>query len=418
MLAMPKIKLTEKKAAQLVDNPTPKKHEIFWDRLLPGFGLRRRREGARTYVAGGRFGGKHYRPLEVGDARKMTFDDARAKAREWLAFDAEGKDPRVEEAVKAAAGAAKKRAEEHRNGHTCAAVAADFLDDPVIKRQRKYREVKRHVDRLVQLWGSRPIHGITRSEALALIKAKAKSAPAEARNLRNDASQLFGWARDQDYGLEVNVFVDIKPSRVIGEKVARDRAFSIAEARQFYAEVSKLNSPYKEAYQLLALSGLRLRECTAAKKGEWDFDAKIWTVPADRMKGKNGKAKPFKVPLTDRMISILKSLKKFSGDYVFTTDGGRTHVVLGSKIKNQLDAKLQFAEPWVNHDLRRTVATRLTDDLGVKETVADAILAHRKKGSEGVYNRAEYVEQRRAALELWGNYVDPPSNVTPLRARA
>jgi integrase len=412
---MPKIKLTAKKVAQLLNGPAPKKPVTYWNLLLPNSGLRLRPEGAASFVVGARFGGKHYTPHKVGDARIMKFDDYMTKAREWLAADAEGKDPRQLEAVKAATEAAKKHEEDRRNGHTVAAVAADFLDDPVIKRQRKWREVKRHVDQLVQLWGSRPVHSITRSEGLALIKAKAKSAPAEARNLRNDASQLFGWARDQDYGLEVNVFADIKPGRVIGEKIARDRAFSIAEARQFYAEVSKLNSPHKEAYQLLALSGLRLRECTAAKRGEFDFDAKIWTVPADRMKGKNGKAKPFKVPLTGRMISILRSLKKFSGDYVFTTDGGRTHVVLGSKIKNQLDAKLQFKEPWVNHDLRRTVATRLTDDLGVKETVADAILAHRKKGIEAVYNRAEYVEQRRAALESWGDHVDPPSNVTPLR---
>ena len=415
---MPKIKLTEKKVAQLLSTPAPKKQVIYWNLLLPNSGLRLRPEGGASFVIGARFGGKHYTPHKAGDARVMKFDDFMTKAREYLAADAEGKDPRELEAAKAAAEAAKKLEEDRRNGHTVAAVAGDFLDDPVIKRQRKYREVKRHVDQLTRLWGSRPIHSITRSEALALVKAKARAAPAEARNLRNDASQLFAWARDQDYGLEVNIFADIKPSRVIGEKVARDRAFSIAEARQFYAEVSKLNSPYKEAYQLLALSGLRLRECTAAKKGEWDFDAKVWTVPADRMKGKNGKAKPFKVPLTERMISILKSLKKFSGDYVFTTDGGRTHVVLGSKIKNQLDAKLQFKESWVNHDLRRTISTRLTDDLGVKETVADAILAHRKKGIEAVYNRAEYVAARRDALEKWGDHVDPPSNVTPLRARA
>jgi len=415
---MPKIKLTGKKAAQLVDAHASKDHEIFWDRLLPGFGLRRRREGARTYVAGGRFGGKHYRPLELGDARKMKFEAARAKAREWLALDAEGLDPRTVELARGAADAAKKLEAERRNGHTLTSVAADFLDDPVIKRQRKWHEVKRHVDQLIRLWGSRPIHSITRSEALALVKAKAKSAPAEARNLRGDASQLFGWARDQDYGLEVNVFADIKPSRVIGEKVARDRALSKAEIRQLWVEVGKLNYPYKEAYQLLILSGLRLRECTAAKWGEIDLDARVWTVPADRMKGKSGKAKPFKVPLTDRMISILKSLKRFSGDYLFTTDGGRTHVVLGSKIKNMIDAKLQFEQPWVNHDLRRTISTRLTDDISVKETVADAILAHRKKGIEAVYNRAEYVAARRDALEKWGDYVDPPSNVTPLRARA
>jgi integrase len=408
MLVMPKIKFTEKKIAQLLDKPLPKKQEIYWNLLLPNSGLRRRPEGGQSYVVGGRFGGGHYKPLDAGDPRIMKLGAFLAKARVWLALNAEGKDPRDVEAAQAAAEAAKRIEDQRRNGHTVEAVADAFLTDPVVKRQRQWHEVKRHVDQISRLWGSRPIHSITRPEALALIKAKAKSAPAEARNLRNDASQLFGWARDQDYGLEVNVFADIKPGRVIGEKVARDRVLSTDEIRALWAEVGKLGYPYKEAYQLLILSGLRLRECTAAKKGEVDLDAKIWTVPADRMKGKNGKAKPFKVPLTSRMVAIFEGLEKFAGEYLFTTTGGSKPISLGSKIKNRLDAELQFEEGWINHDLRRTVATHLTDDLGVKETVTDAILAHREKGSEGIYNRAEYVEQRRAALELWSDYVDPP----------
>jgi integrase len=423
MLAMPKIKLTEKKVARLVDKPTSKKHEIYWDRLLPGFGLRRRREGARTYVAGGRFGGEHYRPLELGDARKMKFEDAKAKAKDWLALDIEGKDPREAEAAKAAAEAAKKLEEERRNGHTLNAVADEFIKSKVIgpdekkPLQRKWKEVQRHVAILTAKWGSRLIHDITRPEAVTFIKAK-KSTPAEARNLLGAAKQLFSWARDQEYGLEVNVFADVKPSSIIGEKVSRDRNLNQDEVRALWVEVSKLRYPYGPAYQMLILTGLRLNECVRGRWSEIDRKARIWTVPAGRVKGRNRTAKPYVVPLTDKIAKILDALPRFSGDYIFTTTGGKKPISLGSKIKDRLDAKLRFKEDWINHDLRRTVSTRLTDDLDVKETVTDAILAHRKKGSEGNYNRAEYVKQRRAALELWGDYADPPSNVTPLRARA
>ena len=113
---MPKVKLTEKRVARLVDTRATKKHEIYWDRLLPSFGLRRRREGARTYVVGGRFGGEHYKPLELGDAREIDLKAAKAKAREWLVADSEGRDPRQLEAAKAAAEAAKKLEEGRRNG--------------------------------------------------------------------------------------------------------------------------------------------------------------------------------------------------------------------------------------------------------------------------------------------------------------
>jgi hypothetical protein len=51
----------------------------------------------------------------------------------------------------------------------------------------------------------------------------------------------------------------------------------------------------------------------------------------------------------------------------------------------------------------------------IKGEVIDTILAHKQPGVKGVYNRHQYVKERRAALERWGDYVDPPSNVTPLR---
>jgi integrase len=430
MLAMPKIKLTEKKATQLVGKPSAK-HKIYWDQLLPGFGIRLRPEGARTYVAGGRFGGKHYRPLEIGDARKMKFEAAKAKAREWLAFDADDKDPRAEEAAKAAADAARKLEEERRNGHTLNAVADEFIKSKVIgpdgkkpPLQRKWREVNRHVAILTAKWGSRPIHDITRSEAVTFIKAK-KSAPAEARNLLGVAKQLFSWARDQEYGLEVNVFADIKPSSIIGEKVSRDRALKENEIRALWVEVSKLRYPYGPAYQMLILTGLRLNECVQGRWSEIDRKARIWTIPASRMKGKNRTARPHVVPLTNKMIKILDGLPRFAGDYMFTTTGGKKPTSLSDKIKKQLDAELKFDEEWENHDLRRTINSSLvamvdekTRQPLVKEEVADAILAHKQPGVKGVYNRHLYVDERRDALERWGDYVDPLSNVTPLRARA
>jgi integrase len=427
-LTMPTIKLNEKKATRLV-NTSSTKHKIFWDQTLPGFGIRLRPEGARTYVAGGRFGAKHYRPLELGDARKMKFEAARAKAREWLAFDAEGLDPRTVELARATAEAAKKLEQERRNGHTLNAVVDEFIKSKVIGSnekkplQRKWKEVKRHVGILTAQWGPRPIHDITRPEAVTFIKAK-KSTPAEARNLLGVAKQLFSWARDQEYGLEVNIFADIKPSSIIGKKVARDRTLTEAEVKALWRAVSKMPYPFGPAYQMLILTGLRLNECVQGRWSEIDLKARIWTIPASRMKGKNRTARAHVVPLTDKMVGILNALPRFAGDYVFTTTGGKKPISLGSKIKDRLDAELEFEEEWENHDLRRSINSSLVAIVdkdnrpAVKEEVVDAILAHKQPGVKGVYNRHKYVPERRAALELWGNHVDPPSNVTPLRARA
>ena len=407
-----KTKLTKDKVKQLVAH-VPTSDEDHWCTLLPGFGLRLRRKGARTYVVGGRFGNGAYRRLELGDARQMTFEAAKEKARAWLDLGANGKDPR---AVEAAADAAKAA----QDAHSVAGVAEAFMAEWVIgpnpkkPRQRRWFEVKRHVAVLTDKWAARPINEIERDELVKLVKAKAKTAPAEARNLLGAAKQLFGWAREQDFGLRHNVAADIKPRMVVGDKVSRERAPSIEEVRALYAAAAAMPYPFGPAFQMLILSGLRLRECVEGRWREIDRKTKTWTIPKSRMKGRESTARPFEVPLTDRMIAILESLPRFAGgDFLFTTTGGDKPIALGTKAKTALDDKVAIAN-WQIHDLRRALRSALAS-FGVKDEVAEACLAHKQPGIRAVYNQHPYFDERAIALRMWGDEIDPPSNVTPLR---
>jgi integrase len=404
------IKLTKAKVKQLLAHVPAGDDETYWDTLLPGWGLRLRREGARTYVVGGRFGNSSYRRLELADARQTGFDDAKKKARLWLELGADGKDPRTVEAANVAAKAAQ-------HAHTLAAVADQFLEwvvgpNPDKPLQRRWFEVKRHVGVLTAKWGQRAIGEIERDELVKLVKDKAKTAPAEARNLLGAIKQLFGWAREQDFGLRHNITADIKPRMVVGDKVSRERAPSIEEARALYTAATAMPYPYGPAFQLLILSGLRLNECVGGRWREVDLKNRVWVIPAARMKGRQGKARPFEVPITGRMAAIFAAMPHFAGgDHMFTTTSGEKPIALGSKAKQALDAKLDIAA-WQIHDLRRAVRSGLAK-LGVQDEVAEAVLAHKPPGIRGVYNVFPYLDERRAALELWGDEVG--GNVTRLR---
>ena len=136
------------------------------------------------------------------------------------------------------------------------------------------------------------------------------------------------------------------------------------------------------------------------------------------MKGKNSKARPHSVPITADILTILESLPRFNGgEYLFSTTNGESPVWVSDKVKRRLDAAMldtlkamarQRDEnpakvnlpPWVNHDLRRTLRSRLSE-LRVSPDVAEAILAHVKPGIRGVYDRYEYFDEKRHALELW-----------------
>jgi integrase len=408
-------RLNEKALKKLLARK-PAKREEYWDTTTRGFGVRLTPSGSATYVVGGRFGAKAFRRLEIGDARTMSFDDAEENAKKWLRLDDKGKDPREVEAAEAAAEAERKRQAERQAGHTVASVAHAFFRKKVIgpygrkPAQRKWKEVKRHLKIIKARWGDRPIHSIRRDELTAFIDERA-STPAETRNLLGVIKQMFSWARDRGgYGLEVNIAADVKPAVFLGEKRPDDRALSTEEARALWRAVLSLKPPFRQAYQMLILTGLRLRECTHGQWHEIKEKEKVWEISGARMKGR-GKGHPFKVPLTDKMIAILSSLPHVS-NFIFSTNG-RTPISLGDKIKKKLDETLKFKEPWKNHDLRRSLNTITVDELGVSDAVANAALAHRKRGIEAVYNKAEHVNLRRDALERYGEHI-APDNVTPL----
>jgi integrase len=208
---------------------------------------------------------------------------------------------------------------------------------------------------------------------------------------------------------------------------------------------------------MLMLTALRLNEAARAELSEFDpafarlfktvdadalkalpDDKKVWIIPAERMKGRNEEARPHAVPLTDEMIDILAALPRYKGSkFLFTTTFGNRPVSIGSKVKNEIDARMLRTlralarqrgddpgvvelPPWVNHDIRRTIRSALSA-LKVAEEVREAVIAHARPGIKGTYDLYGYLDEKREALNLWAarlrSIVNPPAdNVVPLRA--
>jgi integrase len=404
----------------------------FQDTLLPNFGVRVTDKGAATYFLRTRFpGDRNANRRSIGDARAMSLADARETAKQWLALVAKGVDPAVD-------ADRQRHAELRKQANTFARVAEDFIAKK-LPGERKGEEVARDTRReFIPLWEARPIAEIARSEIRDAIEAKAATAPAQARNLLVTIKRLFTWAVDQDkYGLEASPADTLKPSKVIGEKVAGDRFLNDSEIFALWRAAGRLPYPHRQVYQLLALTALRLNEVADARWSEFELGKRQWVIPAARMKAKNSKAKPHLVPLTDDMIKVLDSLPRFrTGDFLFSTTFGAKPVWMSDKIKRQLDARMLRTlramarrrgddptkvtlEHWTNHDIRRSVRTNLAK-LRVPEHVSEAVLAHVKPGIKGVYNLYEYADEKREALEKWAAdlrtlVTPPPANVVQLR---
>jgi Phage integrase family len=166
------------------------------------------------------------------------------------------------------------------------------------------------------------------------------------------------------------------------------------------------------------LTELRLNEAADASGPEFDFASRLWVIPAHRMKGKNGKARPHAVPLTDDVLQILGRLPNFEdGDYLFSTTFGKSPCWMSDKVKRRIDEQMldtlcalaheRGDDPgkvvlprWTNHDIRRTVRSNLSR-LKISEEAREAVMAHVRPGIKGTYDHHDYLDEKREALELW-----------------
>ena len=202
-------------------------------------------------------------------------------------------------------------------------------------------------DFFVPLWGGKPVAEITRENVQTAIKGirdygargmlaahgikdgkrgrtERKAAPGQARNLLGNLKTLFAWAIEQnEYGIELSPARDIRARTLVGAKMSRDRDLTDLEVAALWRAIRRLRYPFGTVYRLLLLTGLRLNEVVNASWPEFDLKEKLWTIPKERMKGTDEKARPHAVPLTDEMLAILKSLPRFKrGDYLFSLSLG------------------------------------------------------------------------------------------------
>jgi len=242
-------------------------------------------------------------------------------------------------------------------------------------------------------------------------KVKGRGAPATAVHVRDIVKQVYGFAIL--HGEKVaNPADDVGPSS-IATFVPKDRALSPSEIRVMLAQMDHVAS-----YPTIKL-GLRLILLTLVRKGElihatWDevdFEKALWSIPKERMKA----SKAHNVYLSQQALDIMVALRTCAGGsrYLIPSryDGDKcmsnatlnrvTQLVVERAKANGLPL-----ESFTVHDLRRTGSTIL-NELGFNSDWIEKCLAHEDgRSSRGVYNKAEYAEQRRHMLQEWADMVD------------
>ena len=158
----------------------------------------------------------------------------------------------------------------------------------------------------------------------------------------------------------------------------------------------------------------RTGETRFAKWAEFDFDAALWSIPAERMKMKQ----PHVVPLSDQVLALLKALRPFTGhyDYLFVTRGFNRPVSENGMLYALY--RLGYRGRLTIHGLRGTGSTVL-NEAGFRAEVIETALAHKDRNAiRAAYNHADYLEERRAMLQWWSDYLTSTgqgADVVPIR---
>ena len=303
-----------------------------------------------------------------------------------------------------------------------AAAARDFIIDYAKKNRRDWHEMARQIglqprdDDTLEIidggicdrWRNLHLPEIDEDMLFRTIdEARRKGVPGlgrrnkdqsepRARALHATLSVLFGWLKEKRR-IKVNPMLALASPAT---PKARDHVLTDLEIEKLWAACGDQGYPFGPLLKLLLLTGCRREEVAGMQRAELSEDHSTWTIPANRTKNHRVHV----VPLPQMARNILDGIDEHGG-LVFTTNL-KSPVSGFSKLKRRLDAALKIA-PWQIHDLRRTAATGMAG-IGVLPHIVEACLNHvsgAKAGVAGTYNRAQYLSEKKSALERWAAHI-------------
>jgi integrase len=185
-------------------------------------------------------------------------------------------------------------------------------------------------------------------------------------------------------------------------------AMAYREIPAFMARLRERDAIAALALEFTILTAARTGEALGAQWREVDFEAKVWTVPAPRMKA----GREHRVLLSGQAMEILKKLAGAkTGEFIFP--GQRLERPLSSMALAMVLRRLKM-EGVTTHGFRSAFRDWCGEETSFPREIAEAALAHvTKDKTEAAYRRGDALQKRRALMEAWASYCEAGCNVLP-----
>lgn len=203
-------------------------------------------------------------------------------------------------------------------------------------------------------------------------------------------------------GLEVDLQATAKAKALLGKTRHEPKnipSMPWSDVSAFYASLSE-PTPTNLALRLAILTASRSMPLRHMRLDEIEGD--VWTVPAEKMKGRKGKTADFRVPLSREALRVIELAKPFERDgYLFPN--ARGGVMSDMTLSRLMERRGMEARP---HGFRSTFRTWLAEVTDAPHEVAEACIAHVTHSvAVRTYRQTDWLEQRRILMERWADHV-------------
>lgn len=341
------------------------------------------------------------RDFGLGSYPEVTLAMARDKAREAKEKIRNGIDPAAERrAIRSAL------ISERAKSVTFADVAKVYIE----RKGKEYKagtkqlqKLQGHMDRFALPYlGNMLVTDIEMSHIVDMLKPIWETKTETASRVRLHVEKIL------DIAIADRKRMDVNPARWRGmlehsslpapgkiSKVTHLAALPVDDMPEFWAKLQQAQGMGALALQFIIMTACRSGEVRGATWDEVDLDKRLWTIPADRMKG----GKSHVVPLTDEAIELLKNTPRLS-DYLFTGGrGGRMSDGSVSRVPKKLGYQVTA------HGFRSTFKDWTRLHTAYADEVSELALAHvNNDATRKAYARDDLIEKRRLLMRDWVQY--------------
>jgi len=300
----------------------------------------------------------------------------------------------------------RRKAENRQEQATLARVARGYHEKRIEPRVSSklsadwINSLENHVPQA--LW-HKPIADIARAELLEFLREMQERFADTALRVRRRLAEVFEEAVEQGL-VSVNLVAMLRTKLRRENKPKRRAPHAALGYREIPAFVERLRAQPGIAARCLEftiLTAARTGEAIGARWAEFDLDAALWTVPAERMKA----GEPHVVHLSERALTILDEMRELGSSHVFPSIQEPSRP-LSNMAMLALLKRMKRTEITV-HGFRATFSTWANETAAARPDVIEACLAHREGDRiRAAYNRAQFAGERRRLIEAWAAYLE------------